>query len=112
MSNSSLSYKGYAARIEFSADNNHFIGHISGINVQLEFYADNVSDLKRAFAVTMEDYLEKCKRDGKHPSKHYSGKLMLRVLPEVHAAVAVAAQLSGKSINRWAAEVLSKEVSV
>jgi hypothetical protein len=31
-----------------------------------------------------------------------SGKLMLCVSPEVHAAVAVAAQVSGKSINQWA----------
>lgn len=31
---------------------------------------------------------------------------MLRVPPEVHGAVFVAAQASGKSINQWAAEVL------
>ena len=111
MSNNLLSYRGYAARIEFSADNDHFVGYIAGINTQLKFYADNVSDLKLAFAVTMEDYLETCRVAGKHPSKHYSGNLMLRILPEVHAAVAKAAQLSGKSINQWVAGVLSKETS-
>ena len=47
-----------------------------------------------------------------HPKKEakpYSGKLMLRVSPEIHAAVATAAQLSGKSINQWATEALDRE---
>lgn len=44
-----------------------------------------------------------------HPQKEakpYSGKLLLRLTPEIHAAVATAAQVSGKSINQWAAEAL------
>jgi len=31
---------------------------------------------------------------------------MLRVPPEVHAAAAIAAKASGKSLNQWAAEAL------
>jgi len=31
--------------------------------------------------------------------------------PEVHAAVAMAAEVSGKSINQWAAEALVKAAS-
>jgi predicted HicB family RNase H-like nuclease len=34
---------------------------------------------------------------------------MLRVAPEVHAAVATIAELKGKSINQWAGDILSKE---
>ena len=33
---------------------------------------------------------------------------VLRVAPEVHAAVATAAEVSGKSINQWASETLLK----
>jgi predicted HicB family RNase H-like nuclease len=36
---------------------------------------------------------------------------MLRMNPEIHTAVAMAAQISGKSINQWAAEVLNKEAN-
>jgi len=45
---------------------------------------------------------------GRPAQKPYSGKLLLRVSPEVHAAVATAAQVRGKSINQWAAETLKK----
>jgi predicted HicB family RNase H-like nuclease len=33
---------------------------------------------------------------------------MLRVPPEDHAAIALAASASGKSINQWAVEVLKQ----
>jgi predicted HicB family RNase H-like nuclease len=35
---------------------------------------------------------------------------MLRVPPEIHAAVATAAEVSGKSINQWAAETFEKAI--
>ena len=58
----------------------------------------------------VKDYLETCVQLGRAPQKPYSGKLMLRVPPEVHAAVAAAAEVSGKSINQWAAETFTKAV--
>ena len=98
--NSSLSYKGYTARIEFSSEDDCFIGHIAGINDIVGFHAETVVDLKIAFEEAVEDYLDTCSKVGKSPQKPYSGKLMLRMPPEIHAAVANAAELSGKSINQ------------
>ncbi|MES9883081.1 MAG: type II toxin-antitoxin system HicB family antitoxin [Sedimenticola sp.] len=58
--------------------------------------------MKRA----VDDCLDTCKKVGKQPQKPYSGKLILRIPPKVHAAVAQAAEVSGKSINQWAADML------
>lgn len=38
----------------------------------------------------------------------YSGQVMFRVSPEVHRKAAMAAELSGKSLNQWAEEVLGR----
>jgi predicted HicB family RNase H-like nuclease len=65
--------------------------------------------LKTAFEEAVIDYLEACDLVGKTPQKPYSGKLMLRIRPEIHAAVATAAELSGQSINQWASDVLNRE---
>ena len=46
------------------------------------------------------------------PRELYSGKLMIRIPPEVHAAVATAAQVHGKSINQWASETLKKAAHI
>jgi predicted HicB family RNase H-like nuclease len=40
------------------------------------------------------------------PEKPASGKLMLRVPPQVHGAALVAAEAAGKSLNQWATEVI------
>ena len=42
------------------------------------------------------------------PIKPYSGKLMVRVPPKMHAAVAQAAEVSGKSINQWIVDKLDQ----
>jgi predicted HicB family RNase H-like nuclease len=55
--------------------------------------------------------LEACATLGRAPQKPYSGNLMLRIPPDVHAAVAAAAEVSGKSINQWAAEALAEKAT-
>jgi predicted HicB family RNase H-like nuclease len=103
-----MHYRGYSARVEYDDDDEIFIGHLVGINDIIGFHADTVAELKKAFTETVDDYIETCRRIGKQPEKPYSGKLMFRVKPEVHAGVARAANLAGKSLNRWAEEVLSE----
>ncbi len=73
------------------------------------FHAESVAELKKAFIDAVEDYLECCSSVGKSPQKPYSGNLTLRVTPEIHAAVAIAAQVNGKSIDQWASDVLYRE---
>ena len=42
------------------------------------------------------------------PEKPASGKVMLRIAPEVHAAALKAAARSGTSLNKWAEGALGK----
>jgi len=102
-----MSYKGHAARIEFDAEDEIFAGHIAGIRDVVGFHADNVADLKTAFHEAVDDYLDACAKIGKAPQKPYSGNLMLRVSADVHSRAAIAAELSGKSLNQWGEEVLA-----
>ena len=106
-----MSYKGYAARIEYDAEDEIFFGKLAGITDGIGFHADTVADLKVSFHEAVDDYIETCAKIGKDPQRTYSGKMMFRVDPEVHAQAAKAAELSGKSLNQWAAEVLAKAAS-
>jgi predicted HicB family RNase H-like nuclease len=109
---SSLVYRGYAACIEFSSEDECFIGHIAGIKDVVGFHGESVTELKTAFEDAVNGYLEVCNKVGKEPQKPYSGKLMLRIRPETHAAIATAAELSGQSINQWASEALNREAGL
>ena len=103
-----MKHKGYSARIEYSDEDSCFVGHIAGIRDVVGFHGEAVNELKAAFIEAVDDYLETCKKAGRQPQKPYSGKLMLRIPPKVHAAVAQAAEVSGKSINQWAADMLDQ----
>ncbi|MCK8780483.1 type II toxin-antitoxin system HicB family antitoxin [Rhizobium sp. NTR19] len=103
-----MTYKGYSARIEFDAEDEIFVGRLAGINDGVGFHADNVEELRTAFHESVDDYIETCAKIGKSPEKPYSGKVMFRIDPEVHARAARAAELAGKSLNEWAGEVLAK----
>jgi len=105
-----MTYKGYAARIEYSDEDQCFVGHIAGINDVVGFHGASVAELRTAFEEAVDDYLATCEKLNRAPQKPYSGRLMLRVSPEIHAAVAAAAQVSGKSINQWAAEAFTRAV--
>lgn len=105
---STMTYKGYAARIEYSDEDGCFIGRIAGIKDVIGFHAESVKELRMAFEEAVDDYLATCEKVGRAPQKPYSGKLMLRVPPEVHARAAMMAEAHGMSINQWAADVLSK----
>lgn len=102
-----MTYNGYAALVEFDAEDEIFTGRIAGISDVIGFHADNVADLKAAFREALDDYLETCAKIGKAPQKPASGNLMLRVDPEVHARAALAAELAGKSLNQWGEQVIA-----
>ena len=103
-----MTYKGYAARIEYSDEDACLIGHIAGIVDVIGFHADNVPELRTAFETAVDDYLATCAKLGRAAQKPASGRLMLRVPPEVHTAALVAAQVSGQSLNQWATQALQR----
>jgi predicted HicB family RNase H-like nuclease len=106
-----MNYKGYAARIEYSEEDDCFVGHLAGIKDIVGFHADSVAALHSAFEEAVNDYIETCKKLRKVPQKPYSGHIMLRVPPEIHARVAMLAEANGKSLNLWVTELLSKHAA-
>jgi predicted HicB family RNase H-like nuclease len=102
-----LSYKGYNARVEFDAEDDILVGRVLGIADVVGFHAKDVAGLHAAFHEAVDDYLETCARIGKEPQRSFSGNLMLRVDPSVHANAAIAAEMSGKSLNQWSEEVIA-----
>ena len=105
-----MSHKGYAARVEFDERDNIFIGRILGIRSIISFHGETVGELRAEFEKAVEDYVHECKELGLKPEKPASGKLLLRVPPEVHGKALVVAQAAGKSLNQWATEVLQSAV--
>lgn len=103
-----LNHRGYSAAVEFDAEDLILTGRILGINDVVGFHADTPAEMVEAFREAVDDYLETCAKLGKKPEKAFSGKVMLRVKPQLHSRIAMAAELAGKSLNQWGEEALER----
>ena len=106
-----MSVDGYYARIEYNSDTDLFRGEILGLSGGADFYGANPDVLRREFKKSLEVFLEVCKEQGIEPRRQFSGKFNLRIPPELHEQLAMAAEAQGKSLNALAQETLQKSVS-
>jgi len=105
-----MTYKGYAARIEYSDEDGCLVGRVAGIRDIITFHGEAVAELRAAFQEAVDFYLKSCAERGEVAQKPYSGRLMVRIAPELHARAAMLAATSGKSLNRWTEEAIEKHV--
>ncbi len=105
-----MTHRGYTARVEYDDEDAVFIGRLAGIRDGVGFHADTVAGLRAAFEEAVEDYLETCARVGREPQEPCSGRVRLQIDPDLHSRALLAADLAGKSLDRWAEEVLAQAV--
>ncbi len=106
-----MSHQGYTARIEYDERNHIFVGRILGIRAIISFQGQSVNELRKEFERAIDDDLAECAEKAVSPEKPASGKLLLRVAPEVHGRALVVAQASGKSLDHGVSEVLERAVT-
>ena len=103
-----MSYQGYTARIEFDERDSIFVGRVLGLRSIISFHGQTVEELRGQFAAAVDDYVADCEEQGVSHEKPASGKLLLRVSPEIHSQALIRAQATGKSLNQWATEALQR----
>lgn len=103
-----ITYRGQYARIEFDPEDLILTGRLAGIDDIVTFHAETPAEIIGAFREAVDCYIASCAKLGKEPERPYSGRLFVRVDPEVHAQVVRAADLAGMSFNQWGEEVLRR----
>ncbi len=98
---------GVKAVITYDPEISMFRGEFVGLNGSADFYATDVEGLKREGQASLKVFLDMCREDGVEPYKHYSGKFLVRIPPELHAEIAAAAEASGMSLNQWVEKTLA-----
>lgn len=106
-----MTLDGYSAKIEYDPELDLFRGEILGLNGGADFYGKNPKELRAEFKKSLQVFLDVCREKGIEPRRSYSGKFNLRIPPELHERLAIAAQAEGKSINSLAQEALQKCVA-
>ena len=84
-----MSYKDYAARIEYDDDDGIFTGRIAGIRDGVGFHADTVEGLRTAFHEAVEDYIETCAKVGKSLNQ-WAEEVLERACRLIHSCCSLA----------------------
>ena len=103
-----MTYRGYAAQIDFDTDDKIIVGRVIDIDDIITFHGTSVAEFELAFKTAVDGYIHACEQLGQSADKPASGRLMLRVNPAVHAAAVKASARSGQSLNKWAEKVLGQ----
>lgn len=105
-----MNIKNHQAMISYEPDIELFRGEFIGLNDGADFYADNVSELRKQGEISLKIFLDVCKEKSIEPYKQYSGKFNVRTTPELHCAAVTAAAAQNISLNEWINQTLSSHL--
>ena len=106
-----MQYKGYTGVVEYDAEDRIFHGRVVDLADLVSFEGATVDELEQDFHAAVDDYLVFCEERGRAPAKPYSGRLNLRMPPDMHRRLAVDAERRGKSLNDRILEALERDLS-
>jgi predicted HicB family RNase H-like nuclease len=78
-----VTYKGYEGKVKFDEKAGVFHGDVVNTRDVITFQGTSVAGLEKAFHDSVDDYLEFCEARGEKPEKPFSGKVALRMTPEL-----------------------------
>ena len=96
-----MKYNSYLADVEYDDTAKIFHGEVLGIRDVITFQGKSVDELEKAFHDSVDDYLVWCKERGEEPERTFSGKLQLRLTPELHRKLSVEARAQDMSLNAY-----------
>lgn len=100
----------YDAVISFDPEIQMFRGEFTGLNGGADFYADSIENLRKEGETSLKVFLEYAAEKNIAPKKQYSGKLVLRLKPEIHRKYKMLAAAKKVSLNQLLTETLEKAI--
>lgn len=105
-----MQYKSYYGSFHFDDEDLIFHGKIEFIRALVTYEATDAKGLKQAFRAAVDDYLATCHKQNIEPETPFKGSLNVRLGPELHRRIAIAAMQQHLSINKFIAETLDRSV--
>jgi len=105
-----MKYKGYFGEVKYDSEAKIFHGEVIGLKDIITFQAKTVDQLEKSFKDSIDDYLEWCIERNEKPEKTYSGNIHVRMNPDLHAQLALAASQKSISLNELINMILKQAI--
>lgn len=103
-----MHYKNYYGSVHFDDSDLFFYGKVEFIRASITYEATNARGLRKAFEDAVDDYLNLCNKQDIEPEVPFKGSLNVRLGPDLHRRIAIAAEQQDSSINKFIVETLSQ----
>jgi predicted HicB family RNase H-like nuclease len=100
----------YSAVISYDPEIQMFRGEFVGLNGSADFYADSIENLRKEGETSLKVFLDYAKEKNISPRKQSSGKLVLRLKPEIHQKYKLLAAARKISLNQLLNETLEEAI--
>ena len=101
---SALRYKGFQGSVEF--EDSVLVIKLLHIDDLVTAETADASRAQAVFEELVDDYLASCEELGKQPCRPFKGSFNVRISPELHRQVAMAAAEATESMNSWVSKAL------
>jgi predicted HicB family RNase H-like nuclease len=101
-----MTYKGYTAIVAYDEVDNLLVGRVVHLADRVSFEASCTEDVEKAFHNAIDDYLDWCQQRGEAPDRPFSGKIALRLPPDLHRDASALASRMGMSLNTVLVEAI------
>jgi len=103
-----LRYKDFQGCVEYI--DGLLLVQILHIDDVITTQVDSALGAQSAFEELVDDYLSTCREAGTEPCKPFKGSFNVRVSPDLHRQVAMAAAEEGTSMNAWLQSALEAKL--
>jgi len=107
-----LQHKGCYGSVDVSVEDECLYGKIEFINALVNYEADNVAELEKAFIEAVDDYLVTCEEQGYEPEKSCKGSFNVRIGSNLHRSALIYAKDHGLNLNEFVKESIEKAIYI
>lgn len=103
-----LYYKGYTGEAVYDEEEHYYAGRVIGLRHNgILFEGSTLEALKKDFEEGIDFYLNSCRVSNVKPETPKSGKLIVRMTPEMHSKAAETAAKQGVSLNEFISRAIA-----
>lgn len=84
-----MKFGDFTAVVSYDDDTQLLRGEFVGLNGGADFYADNLTDLRKEGEKSLAVFVDSCKRHNLPIKKTFSGRFNLRIAPDTRASRAI-----------------------
>lgn len=84
-----LTYKHYRTRVGFDTERQMICGRVEGLADEVTYACETAEEVEAAFHAAVDDYLARCRLEGRAPDREYKGSFNVRIDPATHRELAM-----------------------